>query len=100
MSHNPVKTVEFHKEAPALRAYFYQIPLSLPVIFSSSAAAVARPGSRLRRSELRTSPRIRSVLSSPAYRLNECGKIGTRRKSSAIVDLIHAELGGSSYQSW
>ena len=30
-------------------ALSYQIPLSLPVILNSSAAAVARPGSKLRR---------------------------------------------------
>jgi len=48
------------------RAARYQIPLSLPVIFSPKAAAVASHGKRLSRAVLRSLPWRMSVVSSEA----------------------------------
>jgi hypothetical protein len=44
-----------------VKLMIYQMPLSLPVSFSSSAAAAANPGSRLNRMVLRSSPFNKSL---------------------------------------
>ena len=57
------------------------MPLSLPVIFCPTAAAVASHGSKPRRALLCSSRLSSKPVSCVPYRLADCGIIGTRRKS-------------------
>jgi hypothetical protein len=77
----PIESVSHNTLDSSERIADHQIPLSLPVIFCPTAAAVASHGSKPRRALLYNSPFRSKPVSCVPYRLADCGIIGTRRKS-------------------